>query len=479
MYIPASSEFVTLCQSQVAVLTQGLGAALSAVYVTGELLEGAQAKLIPVVVYPETSTMGQKNRTDLVLPGQIGKIDTISRFSPTSPRLLPQATNDEQPMDSTSPEWEENSLSRQRQIVLPLIHEGVVMGLLVTGREDRAWNKEEQATIERIAQTLAIAYITDQRRTWAEQRLTQLQTLQAQQRDLLHNLLHQFRNPLTAIRTFGKLLLKRLLPEDKNYKVASSIVQESDRLQELLQQFNACIDLGQQDIPLAPLALPAATVTDTSPLPGNNSLLPGMDLTLESFALVTVLEPLLVAAGAIAQERQLDLQADLPTDLPLVKGNIKALREVLSNLVDNALKYTPEGGKIDIRVGIGRKQDMYQKNYPMPHSLTLPLSVDKTMPLAVREATIAITISDTGPGISPQDIEHLFERHYRGVQALTAIPGTGLGLAIAKELVEQMQGKIEVFSPAPQFWSKQTTNDKRNIQGKGTTFVVWLPITCP
>jgi len=463
MYIQASSEFVALCQSQVAVLTQGLGAALSAVYLTGELVEGAQTKLIPVVVYPETTTVGEENNAELVLPEQISRIDKMSRFSQASRRLLPQATNDEQQVGSTSAEWESNSLSRQRQIVLPLIHEGVVMGLLVTGREDRAWNKQEQATIERIAQTLAIAYIIDQRRAWSEQQLTQLRSLQAQQRDLLHNLLHQFRNPLTAIRTFGKLLLKRLLPEDKNYKVASSIVQESDRLQELLQQFNACIDMGE-DMVLAPLTLPAATVTDVSPLPGSNSLLPGIDLTLESFAVATVLEPLLVSARAIAQERQLDLQADIPTDLPLVQGNLKALREVLNNLIDNALKYTPEGGKINIQVGIESKQGMYQENY------SLPACVDKA---------IIITISDTGPGISPQDLEHLFERHYRGVQASTTIPGTGLGLAIAKELVEQMQGKIEVFSPAQQFWTKQTTDSatdyKQNIQGRGTTFLVWLP----
>jgi len=452
MFIPASSEFVALCQSQVAVLTQGLGAALSAVYLTEELVEGTQAKLIPVVVYPEATVVWEEEDTGLVLPEEMGKIDTIPRLSKAKPRLLPQASGNDQDVGSTSPDWEENLLRRQRQIVLPLMHEGVVMGLLVTGREDRPWNEREKATIERIARTLTIAYIMDRRRAWFEQQLTQQPRLQAQQRDRLDDLLHQFRNPLTAIRTFGKLLLKRLRPGDKNHEVAASIVRESDRLQELLQQFDACLDMNEGDI--APLTLAAAPVAEASQAPASNSLLPGIALTLESFSITTVLEPLLVSAKAIAQERHLKLQSQIPTDLPLVQGNAKALREVLSNLIDNALKYTPSGGEIDIQVGEKRRTPQGE--------------------------LIAISISDTGPGIPDQDLEHLFERHYRGVQASSAIPGTGLGLAIAKELIEQMHGEIKVFSPAQPGWTKRNSEsamDKAQDNSEiGTTFVVWLPM---
>jgi len=86
---------------------------------------------------------------------------------------------------------------------------------------------------------------------------------------------------------------------------------------------------------------------------------------------------------------------------------------VFSNLIDNALKYTPSG-KIYIQAGL--EQSHLQ----------------------------GIAISDTGPGIPPEDLEHIFE-HYRGVQSSSEIPGTGLGLAIAN-LIEQMQGEIQVFS---------------------------------
>ena len=462
MFIPASSEFVALCKSQVAVLTQGLGAALSAVYLTEELVEGAEAKLIPVVVYPEATVVWEEDDTDLVLPEQMSKIVTIPRLLRSPPRLLPQASDNDQEVDSTSADWEENFLrQQQRQIVLPLMYEGVVMGLLVTGREDRPWNEREKATIERIARSLAIAYLMDQRRAWFDQQLTQQRRLQAQQRDILDDLLHQFRNPLTALRTFGKLLLKRLRPGDKNQEVASSIVRESDRLQELLQQFDAALDSSEGDIVL-PLTLTAAPVAEACQLPTRgdqggippsaNSLLPGKVLTLETFSVAAVLEPLLVSARAIAQERNLELQAEIPTDLPLVQGNANALREVLSNLIDNALKYTPAGGKIDIRVGEKRRTSQGE--------------------------ALGIAISDTGPGIPPQDLEHLFERHYRGVQASTAIPGSGLGLAIAKELIEQMHGEIQVFSPAQPVWAKQKSESAiGNVQdnpARGTTFIVWL-----
>jgi signal transduction histidine kinase len=460
MFIPASSEFVALCQSQVAVLTQGLGAALSAVYLTEELVEGGETKLIPVVVYPEATAAWAEDDTDLVLPDQISKIGTIARLPRAVPRLLPQAFKNEQEPGSRSADWDDNLLRRQRQIVLPLMHEGVVMGLLVTSREDRPWNEREKATIERIARTLAIAYIIDQRRAWAEQQLTQQQLRAAQQRDRLDDLLHQFRNPLTAMRTFGKLLIKRLLPGDRNQEVASSIVRESDRLQELLQQFDACLDMNQPDI--GPLALPATSVAETSQQPRPNSqeqaatgglpLPPGQTLTLELVSVAAVLEPLLVSARAIAQERNLELQAQIPTDLPAVQGNAKALREVLSNLIDNALKYTPSGGWIDIRVGEKRR--------------------------TLQTEMIGIAISDSGPGIPVQDLEHLFERHYRGVQASTAIPGSGLGLAIAKELVEQMHGQIEVFSPAQAVWAKHdwgsAISKAEDEPATGTTFIVWL-----
>ena len=446
MLISASSEFIALCRSQVTLLTQMLGASLSTVYLTEELVEAgtSQAKLIPVVAYPETAMVWQESSLALlpectsiskVLP-QLPK-DADPESSTAVPPKTPQLITDAHTFEYQVQE-SDSSLLPSTQIVLPLIHEEVVMGLLVTVRDDRPWNEGERTEIERIAQTLALACLLDQRREWLEQQLSQQQHLRAKQRDLLDNLLHQFRNPLTALRTFGKLLLKRLTSGDANREVAASIVRESDRLQELLQQFDRVIDLTPEDLelrkplPPAPLFMEAVVQPAPRPIP----LLPDANGSGVCWV-ADVLEPLLASARMIAQERNLAIQSDIPPNLPPVRANAKALREVLSNLIDNALKYTPAGGQIFIQAG--QKQDAFQ----------------------------GVKIGDTGPGIPPEDLRHIFERHYRGIQAESGIAGTGLGLAIAKELVEQMQGEIQVFSSAQHLPAMASE--------PGTAFIVWLP----
>lgn len=453
MLMPTSSEFVTLCQAQVDLLTRSLGAALSVVYVTEELVEEKETKLIPIVAYPEAGVIWQEKRSLSLLPDELQGMNAKRRLpsaeGENEKRLWEWAKDEEK---SDRGEGKENLLSQQRQIVFPLIHEEVVMGLLVTSRGDRAWNEEERSQIEEIAQTIAIACILDQRSQWLEQRYAEQQRLQAQQNDLLHNLLHQLRNPLTALRTFGKLLVKRLGLDEKNREFANSILRESDRIQDLLQQFDRVIELtddvnaAQKEevsgdlLTLSPVELKGETDNEKNvkqPL----LLLPESGLmeipVLSACSLAKVLDSVLAAAEAIAQERNLTFTAQIPDDLPNIKGDTKALTEVLSNIVDNALKYTPNGGEIFVEI---QQKDTWDGKF------------------------LGVTVSDNGPGIPEQDLKGLFARGFRGVQAKTDIPGTGLGLAIAQKLVQQMQGEIEVFSPAkhPQ------------IKTKGTTFIVWL-----
>ncbi|MGB7412709.1 MAG: ATP-binding protein, partial [Thermosynechococcaceae cyanobacterium] len=326
--------------------------------------------------------------------------------------------------------------SDPQQLVLPLMQDEVVLGLLVVARDQHRWSAHEQVQIQQVAETLAIACVMDQRSQWLSNTRYQQKALQTDQRQTLSNLMHQFRSPLTALRTLGKLLTKRFSTDEQNRPLAESIVQQSDRLEELLQRFDGAVDIGeaalepeewQESTPPPALLPPAAD---------HPSLL-AMELQLQPCWVIDILSPLINSELGILDEKQLHLSAHIPDELPPVIADPSALREVLSNLVDNALKYTPSGGEVRIKV----------RRSPA-------------------EATQVIAVSDNGPGIPRTDLAHVFERHYRGVQAETEIPGTGLGLAIARTLIEQMQGQIEVFSPAI---------DSKESQASGSTFLVTLP----
>jgi signal transduction histidine kinase len=421
MLLPISSEFVELCQLQLQLLTQTLGASMGILYLAEELGSSPEPRLVPIAAAPETL---MRNR-----------FAPDAAVAPVSVRFLPEpggnvATPAGAPATQTvapSP----TQLTHPDQMVLPLIHDEIVLGVLVTERVDRAWLYQERQQVEQIANTLTLAYILDRRAQWVQQH----QQLQAHQQDLMDNLLHQFRNPLTALRTFGKLLIKRLRPGDPQRDIATSIVRESDRLQELLLQFEQVMDQTPSEREAgeaqANLALPAA-----GPLGEAR-------LTLSQYDVRDSLQPLLLSAAALAQDNQLSLHTEFPENLPPVQANAAALREVWSNLLDNALKYTPAGGEIHVRVSATPQQVM-------------------------------VRISDNGPGIPAQDIPHLFERRYRGVQAQTEIPGTGLGLAIARDLMHQMQGDIQVFSPLqPEGWIAQPNEQ---LPQSGTTCLVSLRV---
>lgn len=471
MLLPVSTEFVSLCRSQIALLTQGLGASLSVVYLTEDCAEGAEPNLVPVVAYPET----------LLRDGLTPALSPIS-FEDARP-ALPRMANGELMLeevggqalgDADAAQPTDPPLEVPCQVVLPLMRENVLMGLLVTAREDRPWSLQEQSQIELVAKTLAAGCVLDRRSQWFQSHYHQQQDVQRQQHETLDTLVHQFRNPLTALRTFGKLLLRRLAMGDANRDVASSIVRESDRLQELLVQ------IGQTLQPTPGIALPHTIAPSPDPEvlevvaqrtesqgASQPQLLPSTGwlsaADVRPCEILEVLEPLLLSTQAIAQERQIALHVVVPAVVQPVLANPKALREVLSNLLDNALKYTPPGGTVYLEVGATRETEAGLQQ--------------------------AIAITDTGPGIPLVDQGRIFERHYRGVQAQGAIPGSGLGLAIVKELIEQMQGSVELHSPAiAPFWPTEadsseladpSARENRAIAAPGTTLQVWLPIAPP
>ena len=285
----------------------------------------------------------------------------------------------------------------QRQIVLPLVQENVMLGLLVVGREDRGWSPGEQAQIDQIASTLAIACVLDQRYQWLESDRQHDRQIEAQQHDRLDNLLHQFRNSLTALQTFGKLILKRLQPDDRNQEAASSLVRETIRLRELAHQ----LELAVQRPAPSPLALPGSeSETDSQPLdlPLLTGSLADSSLTVTPVPVRAVLEPLLASAETIAQDRHLFLHTLIPEKLPLVWAEAQALREVLNNLIENALKYTPSGGHVLVQVSLSASA-----------ANSVGGKLEEKAP-----TWLELTISDTGPGIPAQDLPHIFEAAVSG-----------------------------------------------------------------
>ncbi len=507
--MPVSSEFVEICDAQVDVLADGLGASLCIVYLTEPSSEQETGALIPVVVYPEDLTAWAQSE----LLSWLGHVDGFGYPAIPLPRLTQNGHPEEVRTSNTLQpvQWDRNDESlddvdkssnlgdskvprqgagpiapllsdtpqpEQHKIALPLMYGDLVVGLLVTARPDRIWTDQEHHQIEQIAKTISIACVMDQRSQWLESTLQQSsqKILQTHQHDVFDDLIHQFRNPLTALRTFGKLLVRRLQPGDRNFGVAESIVRESDRLQDLLQQFKIALDLetGEDqewateptlrllsgtpsagEIPTQPVKRPndehrvppvlppeptAPPVIDVS---SSATYLTGHDISTVPCDLSAVLASVLDVAQAIAQDYGIRFQVDVAPSLSLVMADAKGLQEVLMNLIDNAIKYTPADGQILLRA---------------------PVHPGSQQPLL---------LADTGLGIPIADQEHLFERHFRGVQADGNIPGTGLGLAIARDLLTQMGGQIEVFSPADKTplivdWPPLPS------QYPGTAFVIWL-----
>lgn len=430
----SSTEFIALCQSQITILSKSLGAVWSVIYLTEEMSEDGQAQLFPLAIYPQN-----KNKNVLELPA-VKLSEFWQQFQSHSvAQLLPANLTSKSTKNQSASNLKSGSEER-KQLIVPLIHQDTFFGLLVTGREDREWQSTELKQIEEITRTIAIARFLELQYHWTKEELTVQKNLQRIERDRLDDLLHQLRNPLTALRTFGKLLIKRLLPGDDNRKIAQSILEQSDRFQQLLEQFETesnaidSIDLEEFDRRKTPVL----EASDRTVAQGN-FLLPSSNQELDSLDLQQILEPLLNAAKAIATDRNIKLITNIPSIIPKVRGDISALREIFNNLIDNALKYTPAGGKIQLDL--------------------------KTKQFSPELKMLGMAISDTGYGIPIADRERIFERHYRGIQAKSDIPGTGLGLAIAQELIVKMQGEIELISP-----------NNLSKDSPGTTFVVWLTI---
>ena len=232
--------------------------------------------------------------------------------------------------------------------------------------------------------------------------VTELRRLEQVRTEFVANVSHELRTPLTAIQGYLETLLSGALEEQENARRFLEIVfRHTERLGRLLNDLTdlSNIELGRVSLKLSPTRV---------------------DETVDA---------VLAIMSAKAKGGRVALQSQLPRDLPSVLADRDRLVQILINLVDNAVKYTPEGGGVTVRV---HEPD---------------------------QGHVEIDVIDTGIGIPPADLPRITERFYRVDKARSReLGGTGLGLAIVKHLVFAHNGLLRIESEP----------------GRGTVVRVWL-----
>ncbi len=223
-----------------------------------------------------------------------------------------------------------------------------------------------------------------------------------QQSDLLSEVVHELRTPLTSIRGYSKmLLLAEGIAREKELEFAETIHREAIRLGQMINDF---LDLARLESGRTYIAQEPVNMTE---------------ILSETLA---ILQPQ-------AAERRVSIALQVPETLPAIIGDPVRLKQVMVNLVSNAMKYNHEGGRVDIEVKVG-------------------------------EDELNVAVKDTGRGIREEDLPHIFEKFYRVDDPEQQIKGTGLGLSITKHIVEVHGGTISVQS----------------VKGQGSTFSFTLPL---
>ncbi len=234
--------------------------------------------------------------------------------------------------------------------------------------------------------------------------ITQDKKIEKMKSDFVRLVSHELKAPVAAIAGYLNLIIDGLTAKQPD-KEKDIILRSRDKANALLELINDLLDLSRSE--------------------RNRSA--GVQKRLD---LGAVLTETVKFYHNEAQSRQLELTLHLPATIPPVVGDAEALGRVFANLIGNAIKYTPQGGRVEVE-------------------------------LLQRDGWLAVSVRDTGMGIAPDEIKKIFDEFYRSRQViLQKIPGTGLGLSIAKQIVEAHRGYLEVESVVQQ----------------GSVFRAWFPI---
>lgn len=250
---------------------------------------------------------------------------------------------------------------------------------------------------------------------------TELRRLESVRRDFVANASHELKTPLTSIRGYAETLFADDPPAELRRQFLATIRDNAERLQRIVDDL---LDLSRLES--------GAWVADLH------------EVDLEE-AVRDVWRPCEQRAAAAGVALQIDDSARRT-----LRADPLALRQILSNLLDNALRHTPAGGRISVRV----------RTLPPEETRRAAAAAGAGGP-ASRRPLVALEVSDTGGGIPLEAVPRIFERFYRVDPARSRSEGgTGLGLAIVKHLAEAMGGGVEADSAL----------------GRGTTIRVLLPV---
>lgn len=220
--------------------------------------------------------------------------------------------------------------------------------------------------------------------------------------DFISSVSHELRTPLTSIKAYTATILRNPnMSEEQKCEFLIIIDKESNRLAELV---NGLLEISKLDS-------------------GE------IKVIKQNIDIVNIVEQIIMSLKRTAENKNIILEKDISGSIPLLLAHESRIRSLISNLINNAIKFTPDGGRVRIH-------------------------------LEHNENNLEIFVSDTGIGIPEKDIPHIFERFYRVYQPSLQIPGTGLGLAIVKEIATLHGGTVEVQSEL----------------GKGTKFRIVLPL---
>jgi two-component system phosphate regulon sensor histidine kinase PhoR len=219
--------------------------------------------------------------------------------------------------------------------------------------------------------------------------ITELRRLERIRQDFVANVSHELRTPISSIKGYAETLLDGAIDDKENLRKFVEIIdRDSQRLAGLIDDL---LDLAKIES-------------------GK------MKMTLQSLDIREVIRRTLSIIEKQAQAKSLDISCEFPENVPEVLGDETRLSQVVLNLLDNAIKYTPQGGQIGIEVLAA---------YPF----------------------VQVNVADTGLGIPDKDLSRVFERFYRVDKARSReLGGTGLGLSIVKHIVQSHGGEVWVKS---------------------------------